>query len=56
MSLGKILVSDNQGNYLLKFLGDVRVTLCGSLNRHMETIFGNIYIVSDDINNNRSKN
>lgn len=40
MSLGKILVSDNQGNYLLKFLGDVRVTLCGSLNRHMETIFG----------------
>ena len=40
MSAGKILVSDNQGNYLLKFLGDVRVTLCGSLNRHMETIFG----------------
>jgi anti-anti-sigma factor len=40
MSAGKILVSDNQGNYLLKFIGDVRVTLCGSLNRHMETIFG----------------
>ena len=40
MSAGKILVSDNQGNYLLKFVGDVRVTLCGSLNRHMETIFG----------------
>ncbi len=40
MSAGKILVSDNEGNYLLKFTGDVRVTLCGSLNRHMETIFG----------------
>ena len=40
MSAGKILVSDNEGNYLLKFTGDVRVTLCGSLNHHMETIFG----------------
>jgi anti-anti-sigma factor len=40
MSVGKILVSDNDGNYLLKLIGDVRVTLCGSLNRHMETIFG----------------
>lgn len=40
MSVGKILVSDQEGNYLLKFIGDVRVTLCGSLNRHMETIFG----------------
>ncbi len=40
MSAGKILVSDEEGNYLLKFIGDVRVTLCGSLNRHMETIFG----------------
>ena len=40
MSSGKILVSDQEGSYLLKFSGDVRVTLCGSLNRHMETIFG----------------
>jgi anti-anti-sigma factor len=40
VSAGKILVSDEEGNYLLKFIGDVRVTLCGSLNRHMETIFG----------------
>jgi anti-anti-sigma factor len=40
VSAGKILVSDNEGNYLLKLIGDVRVTLCGSLNRHMETIFG----------------
>ena len=40
MSAGKILVSDEEGNYLIKFVGDVRVTLCGSLNRYMETIFG----------------
>ncbi len=40
MSVGKILVSDEHGNYLLKLIGDVRVTLCGSLNHHMETIFG----------------
>ena len=40
MSVGKILVSDEVGNYLIKFIGDVRVTLCGSLNRYMDTIFG----------------
>ena len=40
MSAGKIFVSDEEGNYLIKFIGDVRVTLCGSLNRYMETIFG----------------
>ncbi|MDE0841736.1 MAG: STAS domain-containing protein [Porticoccaceae bacterium] len=40
MSAGKILVYDEAGNYLLKLTGDVRVTLCGTLNRHMETIFG----------------
>jgi anti-anti-sigma factor len=40
LSAGKIFVSDEEGNYLIKFIGDVRVTLCGSLNRYMETIFG----------------
>ncbi|MBT5387836.1 MAG: STAS domain-containing protein [Porticoccaceae bacterium] len=40
MSSGKILVSDKGGSYLLKFSGDVRVNLCGSLNRHMDVIFG----------------
>ncbi|ETN92530.1 anti-anti-sigma factor [Gammaproteobacteria bacterium MOLA455] len=45
MSAGKIFVSDEQGNYLIKFVGDVRVTLCGSLNHYMETIFG-----SHDVN------
>lgn len=45
MSAGKILVSDQEGSYLLKFSGDVRVTLCGSLNRHMQTIFGSEDVV-----------
>ena len=40
MNSGKILVSDQLGNHLLKFTGDVRVTLCGTLNRYIETIFG----------------
>ncbi len=40
MSTGKIFVADEQGNYLIKFIGDVRVTLCGSLNRHIDRIFG----------------
>ena len=40
MSEGKILVSDKDGNYLIKFSGDVRVNLCGSLNHHMAAIFG----------------
>ena len=40
MNPGKILVSDEMGNYLLKFTGDVRVSLCGTLNRHINTIFG----------------
>jgi anti-anti-sigma factor len=40
MTVGRILVSDDEGHYLLKFSGDVRVTLCGSLNRHMDMIFG----------------
>jgi len=40
LNSGKILVSDQLGNHLLKFTGDVRVTLCGTLNRYIETIFG----------------
>lgn len=39
MSQGKILVAEQHGDYLLKFAGDLRVTLCGSLNRYLETIF-----------------
>jgi len=41
LSSGKILISDKSDNYLLKLVGDVRLTLSGSLNRYMETLFGN---------------
>ena len=41
MNQGKILISDKCDNYLLKLVGDVRLTLSGSLNRYMETLFGN---------------
>ena len=40
MSQGQILISDTDDNYLLKLVGDVRLTLCGSLSRYMERIFG----------------
>ncbi len=39
MSQGQILVAQQSGDFLLKFCGDLRVTLCGSLNRYLETIF-----------------
>jgi anti-anti-sigma factor len=37
---GKILISDKSDNYLLKLVGDVRLTLSGTLNRYMEILFG----------------
>jgi len=40
VSTGKIFVADEQGSYLIKFIGDVRVTLCGSLNRYIDRVFG----------------
>ncbi len=39
MDKGKILVGSSQGNYLIKMTGDVRVTLCTSLNQYINTIF-----------------
>lgn len=39
MSKGKILVGECDGNYLIKMTGDVRVTLCASLNQYINTIF-----------------
>lgn len=41
MSQGKILISDHLDNYLLKLVGDVRLTLSASLNRYMQTLFAN---------------
>lgn len=39
MDSGKILVGHTDGDYVLKLEGDVRLTLCASLNQYMETIF-----------------
>lgn len=39
MSEGKIYYAQCKGNYLLKFNGDVRVTLCTSLKKYIERIF-----------------
>lgn len=39
MQSGKILVSQSESNYLIKLVGDVRVTLCASLGDYIDTIF-----------------
>ena len=41
MSQGQILISDKADHYLIKLVGDVRLTLSGSLNRYMDVLFGN---------------
>ncbi len=35
MSSGKILFAEHSGNYLLKFVGDVRLTLCSALDQFL---------------------
>lgn len=51
MEPGKILVSEHDGAYVIRLTGDVRVTLCSSLNHYMEVIFqsGNISEVIVDM-------
>lgn len=39
MDKGKILVGEYDGNYLIRMTGDVRVTLCTSLNQYINSIF-----------------
>jgi len=39
MGEGRVYYADRQGNYLLKFVGDVRVTLCTTLNNYINYIF-----------------
>jgi anti-anti-sigma factor len=41
MGVGKILISDQSDNYLLKLVGDVRLTLSASLSRYMDGLFKN---------------
>ncbi len=51
MESGKILVSEHDGVNVIKLVGDVRVTLCTSLNNYIETIFssGNVSEVVIDM-------
>jgi len=39
MGEGRIYYAERKGNYLLKFVGDVRVTLCTTLNNYINHIF-----------------
>ena len=39
MTEGRILVAENDGIYLLKLNGDVRVTLCASISDYLSKIF-----------------
>jgi len=38
-SPGKILVADHQGVYVIKMVGDVRLTLCVSFDHYIKTLF-----------------
>jgi anti-anti-sigma factor len=38
---GKILVGDHDGVYVIRFEGDVRVTLCGSFDHYLEQMLHN---------------
>lgn len=39
-SLGQILVADYEGVYVIKMVGDVRLTLCVSFDQYIEMLFG----------------
>lgn len=40
MQEGKILMAENRGVYVLKFIGDVRLTLCSTIDGLLKRIFG----------------
>lgn len=39
MTTGKIQFAESQGTFVLKFIGDVRLTLCAALDAYIEKIF-----------------
>ncbi len=39
MDTGKILVAQNQGIYIVKFIGDVRLSLCSTLDQYTDKMF-----------------
>ena len=44
MSAGKIFISDQSDTYLLKFVGDVRLTLSASLSHYLDTLFEHSHV------------
>jgi len=40
MSSGHIFVAEHEGNYVIKLVGDVRLTLCISFDQFIATMFG----------------
>lgn len=40
MQSGKMLVADYQGSYMIKLLGDVRLTLCSTIDTYLDKMFG----------------
>ena len=39
MNTGKILVAQSQGIYIIKFVGDVRLNLCSTLDQYTDHMF-----------------
>ena len=39
MDAGKILVAESQGIYIVKFMGDVRLNLCSTLDQYTDQMF-----------------
>lgn len=46
MQAGRILVADHDGVYVMKFVGDVRVTLCSSLDQFVDSMFSHVNFTS----------
>jgi anti-anti-sigma regulatory factor len=46
MSDGRIYYAENDANYHIRFVGDVRVTLCTSLSKYIDHIFSDIDLKS----------
>jgi anti-anti-sigma factor len=44
MNTGKIFISDQSDTYLLKFVGDVRLTLSASLSHYLDTLLENSHV------------
>lgn len=55
MSQGSILVASEKGHYLLRLLGDIRVTLCVPLAQYSEKIFNGDHVHSVAIDMRLSK-